>query len=231
ALRRADALRALSPYTAQLAEREAGVPPLESFPAFSDLSAFTRQPVTALPETPTALFVGTLERSKNIAGLVRAWPHVAARVPEARLVLLGRGALLELVERLRDDYPGSVEHIPQVAPDEVAALMDASTCLVLPSRSEGFGRVVVESYTRGRGVIASRVGSLPDLVEDGVTGLLVDDADVEGLAEAITVVLSDPGLAERLGRNAEAASARYRLSPDDYAARVRTLVDRTLAGA
>ena len=72
ALRRADALRALSPFTAELAEREAGVPPLESFPAYHDLSAFTRTPPQPLPETPTALVVGVLEAYMNIDGLAAA---------------------------------------------------------------------------------------------------------------------------------------------------------------
>ena len=91
-LRRADALRALSPYTAGLAGREAGVPPLESFPAYFDLSAFGERPPQPLPKTPTVLFVGMLERTKGVATLAAAWPRVVGRVPEARLVIVGRGA-------------------------------------------------------------------------------------------------------------------------------------------
>jgi len=231
ALRRADALRALSPFTAELAEREAGVPPLESFPAFTDLSAFTSGPPAPLPETPTVVFVGMLERSKNLGALAEAWSLVAARVPAARLVIVGRGALVDLVDRLRDDYGDRVEHHPQLVPAAVAAAMDGSWCLVLPSRSEGFGRVVIESFARGRGVVASRVGSLPNLIDDGGNGLLVEDGDVPGLAQALVSVLSDRAFAEGLGGRAAAASAGFRWSPDDYASRVRTLVDRTLAGA
>jgi glycosyltransferase involved in cell wall biosynthesis len=151
-------------------------------------------------------------------------------VPEARLVIVGRGALLEVVARLRDDYPATVVHHPELAPGDVARLMDESTCLVLPSRTEGLGRVLIESFARGRGVVASRVGGIPDVVQDGVEGILVDPADDADIAQALVRVLSDRELASRLGA---AARLRYRdwdSSPDDYAARVRSLVDRALAG-
>jgi glycosyltransferase involved in cell wall biosynthesis len=231
ALRRADAIRALSQFTADLAEREAGVPPLESFPAYIDLSIFTSRPPDPLPERPAALFVGMLEANKNIDGLADAWRTVAAEVPDAKLVIVGKGALVDVVDRLRDDYGERVEHLPDLAPEQVAEQMDASTCLVLPSRSEGLGRVLIESFARGRGVVASRVGGIPDVVRDGVEGVLVDPADRDELARALVDVLSDRELAERLGAAARERYRDWHSTPDEYAARVRTLVDRTLAGS
>ncbi len=230
ALRRADALRALSPFTAKLSEREAGVPPVEAFPAYIDLSTFTERPPAPLPEIPTALFVGALERSKDVGALVEAWPRVAAAVPDARLVVVGRGALVDLVERLRDDFPDRVEHVEQLPPSGVVERLDDATFLVLPSRSEGFGRVIVESFARARAVVATRVGGIPDLVANGRTGLLVESGDSAAFADAMIALLSDRELAERLGRAAHEASTELQWSPDDYAARVRSLVDRTLAG-
>src|SRR6185436_17997796 len=123
ALRRADALRATSRYTAELAEHEAGVPPLESFPAYIDLSIFTGTPPRPLPETPTALFVGMLEAYKNVDGLAEAWRQVAAELPEARLVIVGKGAMIEVVERLLEDYPGRVDYHAELSPAEVAEQM------------------------------------------------------------------------------------------------------------
>lgn len=231
ALRRADALRALSPFTAELAGREAGLPPVESFPAYIDLGAFTGRPPAPLPAQPTVLFVGMLERSKGITALADAWALVAEGLPEARLVLVGRGALRDVVDRLRDDYHGRVEHMEQLSPQGVAERMDGATCLVLPSRSEGLGRVILEAFTRGRCVVATRVGGIPDLVEDGVSGVLVESGDVRALADALTQVLSDEELAARLGAAAYDASRAFEWSPDDYATRVRSLVDRTLAEA
>jgi len=230
ALRHADALRAASPYTAGLAERASGAPPVESFPAYIDLQAFLRPP-QPLPDRPGALFVGMLERSKDLGTLADAWRLVAERVPEARLVVVGRGALEDVVHRLRDDYPGRVEHVPEAPPAEVADRMDEATFLVLPSRSEGLGRVIIESFTRGRPVVATRVGGIPDLVEDGVNGLLVPAGDATRLADAMERVLSDSELAARLAAGATAAAASLRWTPDEYASRVRRLVERTLATA
>jgi glycosyltransferase involved in cell wall biosynthesis len=172
-----------------------------------------------------------LEAYKNVDGLARAWRTVAAELPAARLVIVGKGALIDVVERLAADYPGRVEHHPELTPEEVALKMDEATCLVLPSRSEGLGRVLIESFARGRGVVASRVGGIPDVVSDGEEGILVDPGNADELARGLIRVLSEPALAERLGA---AAKRRYRdwdSTPDEYAALVRSLVDRTLSGA
>ncbi len=231
ALRHADALRAVSPFTAELAGREAGLPPVESFPAYIDLGAFTGRPPAPLPARPTLLFVGMLERSKGVTALADAWPQVAERVPDARLVLVGRGALRDVVDGLRDNYPGRVEHVEQIPPLAVAERMDAATCLVVPSRSEGLGRVILEAFARGRAVVATRVGGIPDLVEHDLNGLLVEPGNVTALVDALTQILTEDGLAARLGAAAHEASQSFEWTPDDYAARVRSLVDRTLSEA
>jgi glycogen(starch) synthase len=109
--------------------------------------------------------------------------------------------------------------------------MDESTFLVLPSRSEGLGRVIIESFTRGRPVVATRVGGIPDLVEHGVNGLLVPPGDPQRLADAMVSVFSDRGLAQRLAAGATAAAGALRWTPDEYASRVRRLVERTLAAS
>jgi glycosyltransferase involved in cell wall biosynthesis len=80
-------------------------------------------------------------------------------------------------------------------------------------------------------VVASRVGGIPDVVGDGVEGLLVDPADDADIARALIEVLSDPELAARLGSAARIRYADWDSSPDDYAARVRSLVDRAVAGS
>jgi glycosyltransferase involved in cell wall biosynthesis len=231
ALRRADGIHALSRFTAELAEREAGVAPLDAFPAYIDLSIFTARPPTPLPTTPTALYVGMLEANKNVDGLARAWRLAADELPDARLVIVGQGALIDIVERLRDDYPDRVEHHSELTPAEVAEQMDASTCIVLPSRSEGLGRVIIEAFARGRGAVASRVGGIPDIVRDGEDGILVDPADHEELGRALVRVLSEPGLAERLGAAAKEHYRDWHSTPDEYASLVRSLVEKTLAGA
>jgi glycosyltransferase involved in cell wall biosynthesis len=171
--------------------------------------------------------VGVLERYKNVDGLADAWRRAAPRVPEATLHLVGTGTLSRVVERLAAELP-SVTWSPRLSQPEVSAALDASTCLVLPSRSEGMGRVVIESFCRGRAVVGSRVGGIPDLVEDGGNGLLVDGGDTNGLAEALVRLLSDRELAERLGAAAHASAGLWTITPEEFARRLRELVERVV---
>jgi glycosyltransferase involved in cell wall biosynthesis len=82
----------------------------------------------------------------------------------------------------------------------------------------------VEAFARGRGVVGARAGGIPDIVEDGVNGLLVSPHDVDGLAGALVRVLTDRGLAKSLAEGAHAASERWLQSPEQFAARMRELV-------
>ena len=129
ALRRGDAVRALSSYTEGLVEDVRGIPVTASFEAYVDLSAFTAKPVVPLPEQPTALFVGMLEAYKNIDGLVAAWRLVVRELPDARLVIVGKGARRDLVDELVAELPDNVEHFEQLPPELVAEQMDAATFL------------------------------------------------------------------------------------------------------
>jgi glycosyltransferase involved in cell wall biosynthesis len=227
-IRRADAVRTLSPFTSGLV-RDLGVEPAGEFIAFVDLDLFTATPPAALPVRPQALFVGVLELYKNVDGLAAAWRLAAPRVPEARLQIVGDGARRELVAALCDDLPAQADWTPRLAPAEVAAALDDSTCLVLPSRSEGLPRITVEALCRGRAVVASRGGGIPDIVEDGANGLLVEPGDTAGLADALVRVLTDGDLADRLGRGAQESSARWRSSAEQFAQNMRAVVDRALA--
>ena len=228
AVRHADAVRALSAYTARLVEDARGSPPTAVFPTFSDLSVFTARPVRPLPERPSALFVGVLERYKNVEGLAAAWRQAAPHVPGARLTVVGSGSLAAVVHRLRADLPGCVDYVPELEPAQVAERMDEATVLVLPSRFEGLGRVVIEAFARGRGVIVGSAGGVLDLVEDGRQGLLVDPEDVDGLAAALVRVLSDRALAGELGERAHGSFPEWDQSAEQFAERMRALVDAAL---
>jgi glycosyltransferase involved in cell wall biosynthesis len=171
-----------------------------------------------------------LEAYKNVDGLAAAWRRVAARLPEARLVIVGSGRRRAVVEGLVHDLPRSVRHHAWLEPAEVATALDASTVLVLPSWPEGLGRVVIEAFARGRGVVATGAGGVVDLVEHGVQGLLVPRDDVDALAEALVAVLSDAALAARLGDAAHARYDAWDQSAEDFALAYRKLVDATIAG-
>jgi 2-deoxystreptamine N-acetyl-D-glucosaminyltransferase/2-deoxystreptamine glucosyltransferase len=219
ALRRADAVRTVSPFTAQLV-RDLGVESAADFPAYMELEPFAAEPAP-LPEAPTALFVGVLEAYKNIDGLAAAWRLAAPRVPGAVLRVVGKGSRGDVAESL---VRMGARWDRELTSAEVAQAMDDAWLLVLPSRSEGMGRVLVEAFCRGRGVVGTRAGSIPNLVEDGFSGILVPPGDVDALADALVLVLSDRALAERLAAGARVAAAPWVQSPEEYARRMRELV-------
>jgi glycosyltransferase involved in cell wall biosynthesis len=229
ALRRADATRAVSSFTSGLIEEVRGEPATMTFQAYSDLSAFVEHPVAPLPEHPTALFVGMLEAYKNVDGLAAAWRTVVQRLPDARLVIVGKGSRRHVVEALLRDLPGSVEHHAQLSSAEVAVALDHATVLVLPSWPEGLGLVVIEAFARGRGVIATAAGGLLELVENGVEGILIPPADTDALVAALVEVLTDRELAQRLGAAAHIRYSDWHSTPETFARQVRDLVDDTIA--
>jgi glycosyltransferase involved in cell wall biosynthesis len=220
ALRRADAVRVVSPFTEGLV-RAIGVEPAASFPAFMELRPFLT-PRRALPDRPRALFVGVLEAYKNVDGLAAAWRLAAPRLVGAELHLVGRGTLEPVVEALARE--AGVRWDRELTSEQVSGALDEAWVLVLPSRSEGMGRVLVEAFCRGRGVVGTRAGSIPDLVAHGVSGLLADPGAPAALADALVAVLSDRTLAERLGEGAAAAAEPWLQTPEEYARRVRALV-------
>ena len=230
AVRRADAARTLSPYTTTLV-REIGVEPAAVFPGWTDLAAFLERPLRPLPETPRILFVGVLELYKNVEALAEAWRLAAPQLRGVVLHVVGDGTRRHVVERLLADLPDQVEWTPALSSPEVAAALDESTVLFLPSRSEGLGRVIIEALVRGRPVVAARVGGIPNLVQDGVNGILVDPSDVHGLAAALVRVAGDRELVGRFASAARASVQPWLWTADAYAARVRALVERAAAPA
>jgi glycogen synthase len=222
AVRHVDAIRTVSDFTTRLV-RELGMEPTSTFPAFMDLEPFLTPPLP-LPSRPRALFVGVLELYKGLDLLAEAWPLVGRDVPDAELRLIGSGSRSDLVRRMIARGP-NVTWDSGLEPAEVAAELDLATCLVLPSRREGMGRVVVEAFCRGRGVVGTRGGGIEDLVQDGENGLLVPPDDVGALAGALVRMLTDRELAERTAFASRVGSERWYATPEEFASRLRTLVD------
>jgi glycosyltransferase involved in cell wall biosynthesis len=231
ALRRADATRALSRFTSSLVERARGIPATACFPTYSDLDAFASTPPRPLPESRRVVFIGALEPYKNVRGLDTAFRRVAAGRPESLLTIVGSGSQLAVVQRLVADLPRQVTHHVSLSPDGVAAALDEARALVLPSWPEGLGRVVLEAFARGRGVVATDAGGIPDIVTDDHDGLLVPPGDVTELTGALERVLDDDVLAARLGAAARETYGRWHQTPSDFAQAYAGLVERVLAGA
>lgn len=148
---------------------------------------------------PELLFVGDLTGDKGIRELLEALDELARRGLAVRLQVAGEGPLARELEQ-RAARPGDVPRVRRLGSlpaSELARWYRGVDLLVLPSRAEGTPLVVMEALSSGLPVVASRVGGIPDLVDDGRTGLLVPPGDSRALARALEEVLADP---ERLAR-------------------------------
>ena len=229
AVRGADAVRTVSTQTTGLV-RALGVEPAAVFPSYVDADAFLAHDPAPLAERPRAVFVGVLERYKAFDTLVEAWRLAAPRVPGATLHLVGDGSMRSRAEQLVTDLPAQVEWSTRLAAEEVSAAMDASWLVALPSRSEGLPRVALEAACRGRAIVGGDRAGIPDVVRHESNGLLVNPDDAVQLADALVRILSDRGLAVRLGAEARRTGEQWGVTPAEYAARVRALIDGVLEG-
>jgi len=155
---------------------------------------------------PTVLFVGGLEPRKGLEYLIRAMEKVTHVVPDVRLVTVAktgfRGIDQWLTYRTLAEELGILDRIEyHESVDESTLLQFYADCdlLVLPSKTEGWGLSLMEAMVCRKPVVASRAGGIPELVRDGIDGILVDPGDVRWLAEAIVSLLNDPQLRERMG--------------------------------
>jgi glycosyltransferase involved in cell wall biosynthesis len=138
------------------------------------------------------LFVGHLVPVKALDVLLRAW--------YVRLVLIGEGTQRDTLERQAREL-GVADRVAFLGPKPQPAVADwiaAADLLTLPSHAEGSPNVVVEALASGTPVVASRVGGIPDLVADGVNGLLVPAGDAAALADALAAALARPWDATRI---------------------------------
>ena len=222
-VRRADGVRTLSEFTTDLV-RDEGVEPVAEFPAFVDFGLYRDKPRSPLPARAGLLFVGVLEDYKGIDVLAEAWRQAAPRVPDAELRLVGRGGKLDVVEELLVDLPRQTRWFPALDQAELLTELDRATALVLPSRSEGLPRIVLESFCRGRPVVGARAGGVVDLVRDGENGVLVEVEDAEALADALVEILLEPAWAADLAAGAARSASDWLATPEEFAERVRDLV-------
>lgn len=153
-----------------------------------------------IPAKALVLGVGVrLTEQKGLRYLLAAMPEVSARVPEAHLAIAGYGPLAdELQAAARDLGVSGCTHFlgPRQDMPEVLQVFDI---YVLPSVWEGFPMIILEAMAAGLPIVATRVGGVPEAVEHGQTGLLVEPRRPDRLAEALSHLLTDPESRRRFG--------------------------------
>jgi glycosyltransferase involved in cell wall biosynthesis len=234
-----DRMVAVSDYVRHSTNRRLGYPlertdllynPIDA-ELFSAPSARTREEVLAelgLPVGgPVLLNVARTAPQKGLLYAVRAMPRVLERHPDAHLLSVGATTDPQWVERLKEEIAalglGRSVHILGARRD-VPELLRACDVFVFPSLYEGLGIALIEAMAAGCACVTTRTGPLPEVVRDGVDGLLVPPGDAEALAAAVNRLLDDPARRAALGAEAT-RSALARFQPQQAADRLTEIYE------
>jgi sugar transferase (PEP-CTERM/EpsH1 system associated) len=195
-----------------------------------------RAPIDGCPFTDEDLWlvgtVGRLQQVKDQVTLAEAFVRAIKRGPakaQMRLVMIGDGPLRARVEKVLDQagmrelawLPGARDDVPEI--------LRGLDCFALPSLAEGISNTILEAMACGLPVVATRVGGNPELMEEGMTGRLVPQANAEAMAGALFHYFDDPALARRHGR-AGRQLILQRFSLDRMVSDYLSLYDELLAG-
>ncbi|MCA9226279.1 MAG: glycosyltransferase family 4 protein [Planctomycetales bacterium] len=171
-----------------------------------------------------ALFVGRLSPEKGVQPLLAAWRDHAPSLP---LKIVGDGPQSELVESEAGRNP-RMEYLGRRAPREVYELIRGAAVLVVPSVNyEGFPRTIVEAFAVGTPVIASRLGSMIELIEDGCTGAFCEAGNPASLVAAVNRLAADPAKREQMGMAAKDEFQR-RYTPERNHAQLLSVYDQAV---
>jgi len=142
-------------------------------------------------EAKKILFVGVNWQRKGGPELVEAFRRVRERVPDAKLTIVGCSPEIDI---------DGCEVVGRVPVEQVGRYFEQASLFCLPTRREPFGVVCLEAHLYGLAVVATPVGALPEYIQQGKTGYLVQPGDVEQLTDALTSLLSDPAKCRAFGR-------------------------------
>jgi glycosyltransferase involved in cell wall biosynthesis len=154
------------------------------------------------------LNIASFKREKNIPLLIDAFSEAIAQEKKIKLILVGDGAQKNLLEQ-QIEKKGIRESVTLLGwRSDIPEIFANCDIFALSSDSEGLGMVLIEAMAAGRPIIATRVGGVPEIVEDGATGILVAPGDSHAFAEAILKLSRDEKLREEMGRKGREKAER-----------------------
>lgn len=194
---------------------------VRNFFDFVPSSVFSRH----APEVPPYIFLaGGPYQIKGVDVLIRAFNLISRDFPGVRLKIIGHCANLSPYRELAGNNP-AIEFNKGVPYSDIIPQFEGCLFFVLPSRSEGLPRAIIDAMSAGKAVIGSRVGGIPELIQDGVNGYLFESDNHEMLAEKMRVLLKDENLRQEMG----AAGYRFvqeQYTPKRYVEHYKELIDR-----
>jgi glycogen(starch) synthase len=161
--------------------------------------------------SPTLLLFGRLSKEKGFDTGIEAFARLKQAGSKARLIVAGGGPERQNLEKLVDErgIRDSVEFTGVLSEEERLAVLNRATLVIVPSRIESFGLVILESMQMQRPVIATRIEGIPEVVSEGKTGLLVPMEDPNALCQAIQTLLNQPDRAIEMGLEGRRRAALF----------------------
>jgi len=157
------------------------------------------------------LSVGRQEKVKGHKYLIEAFSEIKKEIPEAKLVLVGDGSERGHLEKQADGLGirGSIEFAGEILHDELPRWYHRADVFVMPSLSEGFGITAIEAMASGVAIVATRAGSLPEIIRDGEAGILVERNNAEQIYSAVLRIYRDEALKLRLAENGKREAQKF----------------------
>jgi len=156
-----------------------------------------------LPGQRVVGIIARLDPIKNHLCLLRAMQMIFKLFPDVMLIIAGDGPMKEELYSMMEDH-GLKERVLFLGfRDDVAQLLEAMDIFVLCSKSEGLPITLIEAMASGKAIVASRVGGIPEVIKDGVNGILISPDNPTELAEALVGLINDPTKRVRLGTKAK----------------------------
>jgi glycosyltransferase involved in cell wall biosynthesis len=239
ALNRSDVVIALSKGWQRFLLEEVGISAtVEIVPNTIDaLFVAANRDVTYGPEREpgSILFVGTVAPKKGVLDILKAAPSVVERHPQARFLFAGMEERPDDRARIEQacldgNVTDAVHFLGPVAGQAKLDLYLKASIFLLPSYGEGLPYALLEAMSAGLPVVATPVGAIPELVEDGQNGFLVQPGDHQALSDRILRLLDDPALRSAMSR-ANVERIRQGYLPDEAILRIESIYDRLLAPA
>jgi glycosyltransferase involved in cell wall biosynthesis len=229
ALKRFQSLAAVSDSVAQrLLDSGVAAKKIRTIANGIDVELFERARPSAVFEFDGNKVIGMVARldlQKGFEYLLRATRELCATFPALKVVIVGEGPDRQAIENMVQRFGLQSNVILAGQHSDMPGIYAAMDVFVLPSLNEGLPMTILEAMAASRPVIATRVGAIPKVIKDGETGLLVDPADVDGLRNALSHLLTDSDLCRRIGsaghdwvsRNytSEAMALKYRQMYDE----------------
>jgi starch synthase len=197
--------------------------PIGSFSFYHSCSRIPRQ-----EECNTVLFFGRIWGYKGLQYLIEAEPLITQAVPDARIIIAGRGEPFEKYRRAMVNPQHFEVHNYRIPDEMVSRIFQSASVVVLPYIEASQSGVIPIAYAFGKPVVATTVGGIPDIVDQGQTGYLVPPRDPHSLAEAIITLLKDRQARSDMGRKAR-EKAQGELSWSNIARRTVTVYKNALA--